>query len=175
MLTVAEIMTTDVFTIRSSAKVVQAIALMQEKKVRSLIVEKASQNGAYGILTERDIVYKVTAKSADPFNIMVGEIMNTPCIVVEPTLSLSEVAKRFLDEGIQRAPVIKDGRLVGVVSITDIIIKSNIDTVELPRDWSHRVEVALRHQRLCWGKACDLEQESEAVSEILEELRAKTT
>ncbi|NJM97649.1 MAG: CBS domain-containing protein, partial [Phormidesmis sp. RL_2_1] len=82
MLTVADIMTPKVFTIRSSAKVTQAIALMQKKQVRSLIVERESAGGAYGILTERDIVYAVTAKCADPNNIMVCEIMKRPCTVV---------------------------------------------------------------------------------------------
>ena len=171
MLTVANIMTSEVFTIRSSAKVTQAIALMQAKHVRSLIVEKTTQNGAYGIITARDIVYQVAAKSVDPANIMVCEIMRSPCITVEPGLTLVEVAKRFAEAAIQRAPVVVDGQLVGVVSVTDIIMKSNIEAVDLPRNWSQQVEVALRHRRLCWGEACDLEKESELARGILEELQ----
>lgn len=170
MLTAADIMTTDVFTIRSSAKVTQAIALMQEKRVRSLIVEQAVQGGAYGIVTERDIVYKVMAKSADPLHVMVCEIMASNCIPIEPSLSLLAVAKRFAEANIQRAPVVAEGKLVGMLSITDIIMKSNVETVELPADWAHQVEVALRHKKLCWGDDCQIEAESAIAREVLEEL-----
>lgn len=173
MLSVADIMTTDVFTIRSSAKVTQAIALMQEKYVRSLIVEKAVQGGAYGIITECDIVYKITAKSADPENIRVCEIMQTPCIAVKPDLNLSTAAKRFARGSIQRAPVVHKGELVGIVSVTDIIMNSNVKDIHLPRNWAQQVETALRHRRLCWGEACDLEQESKIGREILRELQPK--
>lgn len=171
MLTVTDIMTTDVCTIRSSAKVTQAIALMQEKQVRSLIVEQAVQGGAYGIITERDIVYKVMAKSADPLHVMVCEIMESGCILIEPTLSLLAAAKRFTEKNIYRAPVIDKGRLVGILSITDIIRKSNVETIELPSDWAHKAEVALRHKRLCWGEDCQIEEESSVAREVLEQLR----
>ncbi|NJM99537.1 MAG: CBS domain-containing protein [Phormidesmis sp. RL_2_1] len=173
MLTVADIMTRKVFTIRSSAKVSHAIALMQEKQVRSLIVEREVQNGAYGILSEQDIVYNVTANAADPLHTMVCEIMQNPCITVEPNLSMPMVARRFLEAGIQRAPVIENNQLLGIVSITDIIMKSNIATVTLPQDWSQRVEVALRHSRLGWNAEHQLEQESEIALEVLEELRCE--
>ncbi len=171
MQTVADIMTTDVVTIRSSAKVTQAIALMQRKQMRSLIIEREVAGGAYGILTERDIVYNVTAKSADPANIMVGEIMKHPCIAVEPHLSLPAVSRCFLESGIQRAPVIENGQLLGVVSMTDIIMKSNIETCSLPPDFIERVEVALRHSRLSWTEDNQMAQECEIAWEVLEELR----
>ena len=171
MLTVADIMTRGVFTIRSSAKVIQAIALMQKQKVRSLIVERELKGGAYGIITLRVIVYNVTAKPVDPTKIMVCEIMKKPCISVAPDLSLSAVAKRFAEVGVQRAPVIQNDELVGLVSVSDIIMKSNIDAVELPSDLSEQIEVALRHSRLSWNEDNQLEQESEVVLEVLKELR----
>lgn len=173
MLTVTDIMTTDVCTIRSSAKVTQAIALMQAKHVRSLIVEQAVQGGAYGIVTERDIVYKVMAKSADPLHVMVCEIMEHNCIAIDSTLGLLDVAKRFAEANIHRAPVVDNGQLVGVISITDIIMKSNVEAIDLPRDWAQKVQVALRHKRLCWGEACELEQESEVAREVLEKLHTE--
>ena len=173
MLSVADIMTTDVFTIRSSAKVTQAIALMQKEQVRSLIVEKAVKGGAYGIITERDIVYRVTAKSADPATMMVCEIMKVPCIAVEPELVFSAVAKRVAEAGIRCAPVVENGALSGIVSVTDIIKNSNVKDIHLPKNWSQQVETALRHRRLCWGEACDLEQESEVGRKILQALQPR--
>ena len=170
MLTVADVMTDDVFTIRSSAKVTQAIALMQEKQVRSLIVEQAAQGGVYGLITGQDIIYKVMARSADPLHMMVCEIMEGNCTTVEPTMSLLAVAKLFARETIQKAPVIQEKQLVGIISITDIIMRSNVETVELPLDWANGVENALRHKRLCWSEDCQLEEESVTARKVLEEL-----
>ncbi|MEL6552214.1 MAG: CBS domain-containing protein [Cyanobacteria bacterium J06621_11] len=171
MPTVADIMSTEVFTIRSSAKVTQAIALMQSQGARSLVVERAVQGGAYGIVTERDIVYKVMAKSVDPLHMMVCEIMSNPCWTLDSTMSLLDAAVLFEDLGIQQAPVIDDGRLAGLVSIADIITKSDVEAVHLPNNWAQQVETALRHKRLCWGDACQLAEESEVALEVLSELQ----
>ncbi len=170
MLTVADIMTPKVFTIRSSAKLTQAILLMQQKQVRSLIVEREVQGGAYGILTGQDIVYKATARCVDPSSTMVCELMSSPCVAVEPDLSLSALAKRFLAAGIRRAPVIEDSQLLGVVSITDILMNSNVDSVHLPCDLSEQIEVALRHNRLNWAEDNQIERECEAARNVLSEL-----
>ena len=113
MLTAVDIMTDDVIGICDSATVAQAIALMQHHKVRSLIVEHPQDSDAYGIVTERDIVYKVTATGTDPAAIGVASIMREPCIAVEPSFSLTELAQVFADTGIQRAPVIQNGALAG--------------------------------------------------------------
>ena len=170
MRTVADIMTKTVFTIRSSAKVQQAIALMQKHQVRSLIVERNMAGGAYGIITERDIVYNVTATGVDPTRIMVGEIMQENCAVTSPDLSLPAVARELHDQGVQRLPVVEDGVMVGVVSITDIVMKSDVASVDLPKDFAHSVEVALRHQRLHWNEAGQTHQESELARKVLAEL-----
>lgn len=175
MRTVADIMTTTVLTIRSSAKVQQAIALMQEKQVRSLIVERETASGAYGIVTERDIVYKVTAVGKDPVLVVVGEIMQRPCAVVSPHMSLPDVAKDMRDKGVQRMPVVEDNAMVGVVSITDIVMKSDVASVDLPKDFAQRVEVALRHKRLQWNDRAQTEQEHQAIEAVLAELSIESS
>lgn len=120
MLKVKDIMTTTVATIQGSATVGQAIAVMKAQKLRALIVEPRSEEDAYGILTETDIVYKVTAYGTDPNEVQVHEIMTKPCIVVNPDLSVTHVARLFANYHIRRAPVIK-GKLLGIVSVTDIM------------------------------------------------------
>ena len=61
MLKAADIMTKDVVTIRGSATVADAVKLMKDKGLRALIVKRRHEQDAYGIVTETDIVYKVTA------------------------------------------------------------------------------------------------------------------
>ncbi|MEO1444734.1 MAG: CBS domain-containing protein, partial [Cyanobacteria bacterium J06635_11] len=84
MTTVAEVMTSEVVTIRSSARVAEAITLMQQRSIQALIVEKINDSDAYGILTAGDIVAKVIALGRDPKTIRVFEAMTKPCIVLNP-------------------------------------------------------------------------------------------
>ncbi len=118
-----DIMTTEVVTIEPSATVAEAVALMKEKGLRALIVERTNEEDAYGIITETDIVYKVVAQGLSPQSVLVREIMTKPCIVVNPDLSVENVARLFARAGIRRAPVIRE-RLLGVISVTDIIRKA---------------------------------------------------
>ena len=118
-----DIMTTEVVTIEPSATVAEAVALMKEKGLRALIVERTNEEDAYGIVTETDIVYKVVAQGLSPQSVLVREIMTKPCIVVNPDLSVENVARLFARAGIRRAPVIRE-RLLGVISVTDIIRKA---------------------------------------------------
>ncbi|MBI1241226.1 MAG: CBS domain-containing protein [Nostoc sp. RI_552] len=125
-----EIMTTKVVTVRGSATVTEALTLMKENKLHSLVVEPRTENDPYGIISETDIVYNIAAYGKDPKQVRVYEIMTKPCIVVNPELGVEYVARLFASTGIRRAPVIK-GKLLGIISITDILRKS--DFVENPK------------------------------------------
>jgi CBS domain-containing protein len=130
MLRAADIMTSDVATIRSSATVSEAVKLMKARDWRALIVEPRHAQDAYGILTNSDIISKVIAYGKDPAKVRVYEIMTKPCIVVNPDLGVEYIARLFADNHLLQAPVIQ-GELIGIVSASDIISKSQF--VELPR------------------------------------------
>lgn len=82
------------------------------------------------MVTESDVVYKVAAYGHDPKQMRVFEIMTKPCIVVPPDLGVEYVARLFASTKIRRAPVVQ-GRLLEVISISDILRKSNF--VEKPK------------------------------------------
>ena len=130
MMAAREIMTKDVITISGSATVAEAVELMKEKGLRSLIVERRNEDDSYGMVTETDIVYKVAAYGHDPKEMRVYQIMTKPCIVITPELGVEYVARLFSNTKIRRAPVVQ-GRLLGVISISDILRKS--DFVEKPK------------------------------------------
>lgn len=133
MLTVADIMTRDVKVIDRMETVADAIFAMQTHGLRSLIVDRPSPEMPYGVLTERDVVYKVFARNLDPTRVRVQDIMRQPCIAVEPHLTLLEAAVIMSDAGIQRAPVIQNGELLGIVSVTDLVMKGYAVSTVLPR------------------------------------------
>ncbi|MDY6898744.1 MAG: CBS domain-containing protein, partial [Cyanobacteriota bacterium] len=124
MMKAEEIMTKDVVTVSGSATVAEAVKLMKENGLRALVVERRSDNDPYGMVTETDVIYKVAAYGKDPKEMRVYEIMTKPCIVVNPELGVEYIARLFANSRIRRAPVIK-GSLLGVISISDILTKSD--------------------------------------------------
>lgn len=121
---VADIMTTDVVTIRNSATVADAAKLMREKDVHALIVEQSHELDAYGIVSIKDVVGKVIAFGRDPRRMRVYEIMTKPCTVVNPDLGVEYAAQLLSQANLHSAPVIQGG-LLGVVSMTDILERSS--------------------------------------------------
>lgn len=130
MMKAEEIMTRDVVTISGSATVAEAVAKLKEKGLRALIVVPRSDEDPYGMVTETDIIYKVAADGLDPKKMKVFQIMTKPCVVVNPELGVEYVARLFSQMKIRRAPVISGG-LLGVISVSDILNKS--DFVEKPK------------------------------------------
>jgi CBS domain-containing protein len=118
-----DIMTKEVVTVDGSATVAEAVKLMKDKGVRALIVERRSEDDAYGIVTQRDIVYRVIAERRDPASVRVHEIMTKPLVVINPDLDVVYVARLLAQQKLSRAPVLFGQKLQGVVSVTDVISK----------------------------------------------------
>ena len=174
MLTVKDIMTKSVVVIRSSATVEQAVWLMRAKRVRSLIVEKAHEDGSYGIVTEKDIVYNVTVRNDDPSTVHIGSIMRQPCIQLPLRATIQEAAEILASAGIHRAPVVENNKLLGILSVTDILFKGQ--PAMLPRDeLSQRIQDALQHARIVDDEDAQVEQECNIAWQIFEELRLNST
>ncbi len=169
---VSDIMTKEVLLIHGLATVAEAIAMMQNKKMRSLIVEPSDDSNDYGIVTEADIVYLVIAKKIAPEQVKIHQIMTQPCIAVDPDLSLPEVGQLFAEARIQKAPVIKD-RLLGIISVTDILMKTKVAQLSPTDILSQRIGEAVLHSRIY----CDLEEqidhESEIAWNVVEELESE--
>lgn len=168
----SEIMTTDVVTIKGSATVARAVQLMKERGIRSLVVDRRHDEDAYGIVTETDIVYKVTAFGEDANKIRVYEIMTKPCIAINPDLGVEYVARLFANTGLRFAPVIR-GELLGVISVSDILHKGNF--VERPRSLDLEAEIIKARdsaRAICAEKGAT-SPDCAAAWDIVEELQAE--
>jgi len=109
-------MTKTVITVEANKTVTEAAALMAENDVGNLIV--MDDNTPIGIVTERDFVRRVLAKEK-PSKTKISEVMSTPLRVIDPDASLKEAARRMVRKRIRRLPVIKDNKLVGIITTTD--------------------------------------------------------
>jgi isocitrate dehydrogenase len=118
--TVGEIMTSPVITVPPTMPAEEALHLMRGKHIHSVIVEPAQPGGAYGIMTQRDLLRKVIAADRPLLNVTVSDLMTSPLITVSPDTPIKQCSIIMLDANIRRAVVLKGGQLVGIVSDTDI-------------------------------------------------------
>ena len=118
--TVGEIMTSPVITVSASMPAEEALHLMREKKIHSVIVEPDGPGGAFGIMTQRDLLRKVIAADRPLLNVTVKDLMSSPLITVSPATTIKQCSIIMLDANIRRAVVMQGGKLVGIVSDTDI-------------------------------------------------------
>ena len=116
MPTVKDLMTKNVVTIDADKTVVEAAVLMSENDIGDLVV--VEKNTPVGIVTERDFVRRVLAERKS-VNTKVSEVMTTPLKVIDPDAPIKEAARRMVNKKIRRLPVIKDNKLVGILTAAD--------------------------------------------------------
>ncbi len=117
-LKVRDVMVREVITVDEDSTVKEAVDVMNEFQIGSLIVLEKGK--AKGIVTERDFLRRVLAGAKDVMNIKVKEIMTTPLVVVEPNMDLEEAVKLMFQSKIKKLAVVDANKLVGIVTLTDI-------------------------------------------------------
>ncbi len=118
MLKVKDVMVTDLVTIKADISVKKAVKVMNDFEIGCLIVVKNGE--AIGIITERDILKRIVVEGRNPEKTLVGDIMSKPLIVTSPETSLEEAIEAMFKHKIKKLPVVEGGKLVGLVTFTDI-------------------------------------------------------
>ncbi|MGH9337735.1 MAG: CBS domain-containing protein [Vicinamibacteria bacterium] len=99
--------------------VYEALMLMADKDIGALVVMRQSE--LVGIFSERDYVRKVIIKGHSSKELLVREIMSSPAATVTPRTTIDECMRRITDERCRHLAVADEGRIVGVVSIGDLV------------------------------------------------------
>ena len=121
IVTVADVMTQEFIMIDGLATVHEALAALEGKDARCLIVEKRHEADEFGIVTMADIARKVIARNRSPRRVNVYEIMSKPLISVRPKMNIRYTARMFDSFGLRLAPVLRRGKVLGVVSNYEIV------------------------------------------------------
>lgn len=89
------------------------------------VVPITEQHRLVGLVTDRDLVLRVVAERKDPRSVRLGDIATTRGIeTVSPDMQLCDARALMAQRGIRRLPVVKDGRLVGMLSLGDVALGS---------------------------------------------------
>jgi len=117
-LKVSEAMRRDVATIDEDTTIVEASRVMREKGEGCAIVMR--KNKPVGMLTERDVTWKVVGEGLDPNSVKAGDVMSTPLVTVDPDADLVEAAKVMERHKVRRLAVTRGDTLYGVIRAVDI-------------------------------------------------------
>ena len=116
---VRDVMSSPVKTIRVGDSVKDAVRKMNKFRIGCLVVMQGDR--PVGILTERDIMRKVVEPCIDPSLIKVSDVMSTPITTIDPASSVEDAARLMSRKHIKKLPVVEDGRIVGIVTSTDLM------------------------------------------------------
>jgi len=101
----------------------EALDKIKHVENKSLIVDKRHDDDEYGIVLLADIARYVLAKDRAPERVNIYEVMSKPVITVNAHMDIRYCARLFDKFGLTRAPVLEDGKIVGMVSYTDMVLK----------------------------------------------------
>ncbi len=109
----------EVVRIDQDATVLEAARLMNERHIGALVVTRSDK--VVGIFTERDVLNRIVAKQRNPAETRVQEVMTAPVACCASSTTRAECRAVMKNRRIRHLPVVDDGRLMGMVSIGDIL------------------------------------------------------
>jgi CBS domain-containing protein len=131
MTKIRSLMVKKVFTLQASASAYEAVKLMNQNKIGSLVIVRNGET--VGILTERDLLERVLEKCKNPKETQVFEVMTNHVITGNPDMEIPEAARLMFENKVKKLPIVEGNALVGIVTLTDIARATSVDeeTIEL--------------------------------------------
>lgn len=110
----------EVYSVRPDTSVLDALRLMADKGIGAVLVLE-EDGGIAGIMSERDYARKITLKGKTAAETLVSEIMTKDVITVSPEQKIEECMTVMVDKRIRHLPVLDAGKLIGILSIGDVV------------------------------------------------------
>jgi len=109
----------EVYSVGAGAKVIEALQIIAQKDVGALVVMEGERLA--GILSERDYARKVILQGRSSQDVSVRDIMTSEVITIDPSRTVEECMALVTQRRVRHLPVVENGRLIGVVSIGDLV------------------------------------------------------
>ena len=120
---VREVMKLQYDVVDGMMSVEDALKAMKYKNNKSLIVEKRDDNDEYGMVLISDVATKVLAVDKSLKRVNIYAVMTKPIVSVDPEMDIRYAARLFDRYDLSRAPVVENGKVIGIVSYTDMVLK----------------------------------------------------
>ena len=117
----------DIYTIAAEKTVRDAIVILAQRRIGALPVMEGEDLA--GVFSERDVIYQLQANGPEVLDYPVRQVMTSPAVTVDPDTDVLTALALMTRRRIRHLPVVQDGRMIGVVSIGDLV-KSRIERIE---------------------------------------------
>lgn len=121
---VREVMTPTPKMIDGLANVTDAIKMMREHGVSSLVIDRRHDGDEYGLLVVHDIAEKVIGQNRSPSRVNVYEVMSKPVLSVDRDMDIKYAIRLLSRFRLSRALVMERGRVVGIVTLRDMALRT---------------------------------------------------
>jgi len=138
-------MVESVITVDADSSVMNAVNVMNSHEIGCLVVTRRGR--AVGIITERDLLNRVIAKSKNAKRTLVREIMTKPLIAGRPDMDLEDATKMMFDRKIKKLPVVEGGKLLGLITLTDVA-RFQPQMIKILKKLSHQVSAPRRMEKV---------------------------
>ncbi len=122
-----EVMVKKLEMIEANAFVYDVIEKMVDKRIRSILVKPKDEKDVYGVVTVRDIVFKILGKNLDPNKVRIEEIASKPVICIDKDMDIDHVINLMNKFNIARVFIYEGKEIIGVASLLDILAASLIE------------------------------------------------
>jgi len=116
-----EFMSTKIEYVDADKSVYDAVERMVDRRIRSVVIRFPGKVSEYGVLTSRDIVFRVLAKGINPKDVKVSEIASRPIACVDKDLDFEDAATVMEKSNIARLFVCDEGKITGLISLLDVM------------------------------------------------------
>jgi CBS domain-containing protein len=124
---IRDVMTTDPQTIDAGETLVAAAKAMKDRDVGGLVVTE--QGSVTAIVTDRDIVIRGVAEEADTQTARVGDVASRELTALSPDDTVEDAIRAMREQDVRRLPVVEDDRAVGIVSLGDLAVDRDPESV----------------------------------------------
>lgn len=129
ILRVADVMKRDFDLVDGKLTVREALLAMKHPETRTLIIDKRDADDEYGLVLISDIAKKILAADRSPDRVNLYEIMAKPVLSVPPEMTIKNCARLLERFSLMRAPVISEGKVLGVVSFHDLVLRGLMELI----------------------------------------------
>ena len=130
-LQVSEIMDKNPVILDLSTSIIEVAKVMRDSGISSVLVSDPESGTIKGIVTERDILYRVVAEAKGIFKVSISKIMSSPLVSIGKKTSCVDAIMIMRKKGLRRLPVVDDGKTVGMVTLMSLVGNVPIRSIEL--------------------------------------------
>lgn len=146
----------NVVIVAESMCIADAARVMREKGVSSILVGQ-DHSHVVGIVTEKDILYRVVAENKGPFKVTLRDVMSSPLVTLDAEAAAKDGVALMLKNGIRRLPIIRQGKVIGVMTLRSVVGNNRNKSVELAElELPGKVEVVCPYCQSRFDNKADL-------------------